>query len=94
MPQEGRFPLAERAKSGRARCVVCGEKIAKDSVRLGVERVHESAEFSGRITAWLHPGCQERCPELEMIEDLNVRLATTSGDVWGAYLAHEQEGLG
>jgi uncharacterized protein (TIGR02996 family) len=58
-------PIVERARSGRSRCVVCGEAIAKDSLRIGVERVIETPAYQGRATVWLHPQCRAGAPELE-----------------------------
>ncbi|MBW2736607.1 MAG: DUF4132 domain-containing protein, partial [Deltaproteobacteria bacterium] len=66
--QQGEYPMVEKAKSSRAKCIVCGEKIEKDTIRIGVEREIETERFSGRVTAWLHPSCREGCPELEGVE--------------------------
>lgn len=55
LPQRGRYPFAELAKSSRSKCVVCGEKIEKGTVRIGVERVIETPNFTGRGAAYLHP---------------------------------------
>lgn len=61
----GAQPVVERAKSGRSKCVVCGEPIAKDSLRVGIERMIETPAFRGRATVWLHPACRDGAPELE-----------------------------
>jgi hypothetical protein len=82
LPQRGRFPFAELAKSSRSKCVVCGEKIEKGTVRIGVERLIETPNFTGRGAAYLHPGCREGCPELLATDDVDARLSQTSPEVW------------
>jgi uncharacterized protein (TIGR02996 family) len=66
-------PTVERAKSGRSRCVVCKELIAKDSQRIGIDRFVETPTFRGRATVWLHPACRDGAPELEGV-DLGAAL--------------------
>lgn len=61
-------PIVERAKSGRAKCVVCTEAIAKDAWRIGIERHVETPTFRGRATVWLHPNCRKDVPELAGVE--------------------------
>jgi len=67
-------PTIERAKSGRSKCVVCGAAIAKDSLRVGVERTIETPAFRGRATVWLHPQCRDGAPELEGATGLDELL--------------------
>jgi hypothetical protein len=67
-------PVVERAKSGRSRCVVCTAAIAKDSLRIGIDRMIETPAFRGRATVWLHPGCRDGAPELEGV-DLEAALS-------------------
>jgi len=59
--QEGRYPLVERAKSGRSKCVVCSEKIADQTVRIGILRISGPL---GPLPAWIHAACRAQCPEL------------------------------
>lgn len=63
-PAPAPAPVVERAKSGRSKCVVCTQAIAKDAWRVGVERLVETPTFRGRATVWLHPGCRDGAPEL------------------------------
>ena len=51
-PTAGRAPVVERAKSGRSKCVVCAEAIAKDALRIGIERMVETPAFA----AWRRCG--------------------------------------
>jgi hypothetical protein len=67
-------PIVERAKTGRSRCVVCTTLIAKDSLRIGIDRLVETPTFRGRATVWLHPACRDGAPELEGV-DLEAALS-------------------
>ncbi len=71
----GPGPIVERAKSGRSKCVVCTNAIAKGEPRVGVERLIETPQFTGRGTVWAHPGCRAGMPELEGVA-LDDLLAT------------------
>lgn len=65
-PGPGRAPpVVERARTGRSKCVVCAAAIAKDSLRIGVERMIETPAFRGLATVWAHPACRDGVPELE-----------------------------
>ncbi|MDQ3341156.1 MAG: TIGR02996 domain-containing protein [Myxococcota bacterium] len=76
--QSGRYPFAERAKSGTSKCVACKEAIERDSVRIGIERVLDAV---GKVTSWVHPACRNKVPELQAIANLDERL-TENSDVW------------
>lgn len=78
LPQTGKYPFSELAKSGRSKCVICGQAIEKGARRIGVERMIETPAFTGRGTAWLHDGCKDNCPELAGIADLEAVLAKNS----------------
>jgi poly [ADP-ribose] polymerase len=53
----GGFPYADRAPTGRAKCMQCGEAIAKDSFRVAVEREVDTGSFATRSAGYLHPKC-------------------------------------
>jgi hypothetical protein len=53
----GGFPYVDRAPTGRARCMQCGEPIAKDSLRVAVERELEVGANMQRGAGYLHPAC-------------------------------------
>jgi hypothetical protein len=61
-------PIVERAKSGRSRCVVCTQPIAKGDPRVGVERQIQTDAFTGRGTVWAHPACKAGMPELAGVD--------------------------
>lgn len=67
-PARPRPITVERARTGRAKCVVCGESIAKGAQRIGIERRIETAAYTGRATVWLHPACHAGAPELADID--------------------------
>ena len=78
LAQTGRYPFAERAKSGQSKCIVCREKIEQGSIRIGIERVLDTV---GKVTSWSHAACRDKVPELQSIENLDERL-TENSDVW------------
>lgn len=82
LPQTGRHPFAELAKSSRSICVVCSKPIAKDTVRIGIERMIETPQFTGKGTAWCHADCRANAPELAGLADLEARLKKNSAGVW------------
>ncbi|GEM_PF-3205956 len=79
--QSGKFPFAALARSGTSKCVVCSQKIAIDTLRIGIERTLPEV---GRITAWVHPDCRTKCPELADLVGLDARLTTNSRGQWPA----------
>lgn len=67
----------EVAKSGRATCRGCGEKIAKDVVRYGEEVANTFAEEGGTSYRWLHLECAAK----KHANDLRAALKTYEGEV-------------
>jgi hypothetical protein len=53
----GGFPYTDRAPTGRAKCMECGEPIAKDTFRVAVEREIEVGASVQRGAGYLHPRC-------------------------------------
>jgi hypothetical protein len=53
----GGFPYTDRAPTGRAKCMQCGEPIEKGSFRVAVEREVEAGSFATRSAGYLHPRC-------------------------------------
>ncbi len=51
------YPHADRAPTGRAKCIVCNNAIEKGSIRVVVERELESGPFMGKTAGYLHPAC-------------------------------------
>lgn len=69
-------PRAEPAPSGRAKCLKCGEKIAKGELRVVVERMIEA--LGQARPAYLHPGCAPGSEHVEGIDDLAATLRENS----------------
>jgi Poly(ADP-ribose) polymerase and DNA-Ligase Zn-finger region len=53
----GGFPYVDRAPTGRAKCMQCGEPIAKDSFRVAVEREIDTGSMVTRGAGYMHPKC-------------------------------------
>jgi hypothetical protein len=51
------FPHADRAPTGRAKCMQCEEAIEKGSVRIVVEREVDTGSFVTRSAGYMHPKC-------------------------------------
>ena len=51
------FPYAERAPSGRSKCVACEEKIEKEDLRVAVEREIDTGSFARSGAGYLHVTC-------------------------------------
>jgi poly [ADP-ribose] polymerase len=53
----GGFPYADKAPTGRAKCIQCGELIEKDSIRVAVEREIETGGMVQKAARYMHPKC-------------------------------------
>lgn len=53
----GGFPYADRAPTGRAKCMQCEQAIAKDTLRVAIEREVDTGNFVTRGAGYLHPAC-------------------------------------
>jgi hypothetical protein len=53
----GGFPYADKAPTGRARCIQCSEPIAKDSVRVAIEREIDTGAMVTKGAGYMHPRC-------------------------------------
>jgi len=56
-PPKGKFPAADHAPTGRARCIQCNEAIEKASWRVAVEREIDTGTFVTKGAGYMHPGC-------------------------------------
>jgi poly [ADP-ribose] polymerase len=86
----GGFPYMDKAPSGRAKCMQCEETIAKDTVRVAVEREFEVNGNPQRGAGYLHPKCVAENLENtggdldEMIEGLKANSRLQQSDIDGA----------
>ena len=53
----GAFPYIDKAPTGRAKCMQCEQPIAKDSLRVAVEREIDTGAMVTRGAGYLHPKC-------------------------------------
>src|ERR1019366_3794623 len=67
----------EVAKSGRASCRGCGDKIAKDLHRFGEEVANNFSEDGGTTFRWWHLSCAAT----KLPNELRATLATFVGEV-------------
>jgi poly [ADP-ribose] polymerase len=51
------FPYAERASTGRSRCLECREAISKGELRVAIEREVETGSFTRKGAGYLHTKC-------------------------------------
>jgi hypothetical protein len=54
---KGKFPYAERAATGRSKCIECDEPIEKGKLRVAVEREVDTGSFTTTGAGYLHPAC-------------------------------------
>lgn len=79
----GGFPYVDRAPTGRAKCMQCQEPIAKDTLRVAVEREIDTGAMVTKGARYMHPACvaanleAEGADKGELVEGLraNSRLA-------------------
>jgi ribosomal protein L37AE/L43A len=51
------YPYAERASTGRSKCMQCSEAIEKGTFRVAVEREVDTGTFTSTGPGYLHPAC-------------------------------------
>jgi predicted nucleic acid-binding Zn ribbon protein len=51
------FPYAERAPTGRSKCLACGTAIEKDALRVAIEREVDTGAFVTKGAGYLHLAC-------------------------------------
>ena len=84
----GGFPFADKAPTGRAKCIQCSQPIDKDSVRVAIEREIDTGAMVTKGAGYLHPKCVGAYLEAnggdkdEMVEGLrqNSRLVPADLD--------------
>lgn len=51
------FPYAEKAPTGRSKCLECDEAIEKGALRVAIEREVDTGSFARKSAGYLHPAC-------------------------------------
>lgn len=54
---KAKYPYAERASTGRSKCLACDEAIEKGTLRIAVEREVDTGAFTTTGPGYLHPAC-------------------------------------
>jgi hypothetical protein len=73
------YPYAERASTGRSKCIQCDEAIGKGDWRVAVEREVDTGTFTRTGPGYLHPGCAvEQTGDEELMEKIKVNTAGLS----------------
>ena len=70
------FPFAEKASTGRAKCMGCENTIEKGTFRIGVERDIEVMGVMRKGPGYYHPGCAS-----ELGEGLADKLKANSSEL-------------
>jgi poly [ADP-ribose] polymerase 1 len=69
------FPYAERAPTGRSKCLACDEPIEKGALRVAIEREVDTGSFMTKGAGYLHAGC---APDHVKDEALGTKLKANS----------------
>ena len=83
----GGLPHADKAPTGRARCMQCGEAIAKDTLRVAVEREIETGAMVTQSAGYLHPACAGTYTDAKggdreaLVEGLRTNSRLTDADL-------------
>lgn len=80
---KGNYPYAERAATGRSKCLSCEEPIEKGTFRIAVEREVDTGSFSTTGPGYLHPGCaRDYTGDPEILEKVKANMPSlTEADV-------------
>lgn len=69
------YPYAERASTGRSKCMQCDEAIEKGTLRVAVEREVDTGTFTSTGPGYLHPGCAaEYTGEDDLLEKIKANM--------------------
>ena len=60
-----------------ASCIVCGDKIEKDALRVAIEREVDAGGFTRTGAGYMHPGCVNNYDE-ELPDDLMDEIRANS----------------
>lgn len=68
-PKPAGFPYAERAPTGRSKCLVCEAMIEKGELRVAIEREVDAGGMVNKSAGYLHPKCApEGVEDAELLE--------------------------
>jgi hypothetical protein len=77
------YPYAEKASTGRSKCIHCDDAIGKGDWRIAVEREVDTGTFTRTGPGYLHPGCAlEQTGDDALLEKVKTNTpAITEADV-------------
>ena len=75
-PPKGKFPAADKAPTGRARCIQCSEAIEKGSWRVAIEREIDTGTFVTKGAGYMHPGCAPEWTESNEAGDFDAWVSS------------------
>ena len=87
----GMFPYAEKAPTGRSKCMACEESIDKDTLRVAVEREVDTGTFKTKGPGYLHPMC---AADFTGDDDMFRKIAANSRELSKEQLAELEAALG
>ena len=71
--------VIQYAKSGKAKCRLCEEKIEKDEVRISKKEIDPERSFAGMIDRWYHVGCFLKARKMWTDWDLKWKINNFTG---------------
>ncbi len=83
----GGFPYADKAPTGRARCMQCSQSIDKDTLRVAVEREIDTGAMVTKGAGYMHPACVAAYVEAqgadkdELVEGLRQNSRLVAADL-------------
>lgn len=84
------FPYAERASTGRSKCLACQEVIEKGTLRVAIEREVDTGMFQSKGAGYLHPKCAvAHVGDAELL----AKLKTNTRELAEADIAELEQGL-
>jgi Poly(ADP-ribose) polymerase and DNA-Ligase Zn-finger region len=76
------FPYAERASTGRSKCMACDEAIEKGAMRIALEREVDTGSFTTKGPGYLHPACaREHTGNDKLLEEISANIALPPEDL-------------
>lgn len=82
------YPYAERASTGRSKCMHCDEAIEKGTLRVAVEREVDTGTFTSTGPGYLHPACaSEHTGDDELLTKIKTNLPDLSAEDLAALAA-------
>jgi hypothetical protein len=80
-PKPDKYPFAERAPTGRSKCMVCEEAIEKGLLRVAVLREVDTGAFMTKGAGYMHVGCaQDMLEEDDLLRQITLNSTSLSAE--------------